>query len=91
MILEVVTVLLVRRNLALAAQVGRLLLDAEELELVPCADLFWRTFESFEQQSETRLSFADAAIAHVARERAEGWVITFDEEFEKLGGIRISK
>jgi alkylhydroperoxidase family enzyme len=34
-----------------------------------------------------RLSFADAAILHVAQERAEGHVLTFDEEFGNLTGL----
>jgi predicted nucleic acid-binding protein len=87
--LEVVTVLLVRRDLQVAARVGKLLLDAEELEFVPCSDLFSSAFEIFTHQGNTRLSFADAAIAHVAQERAEGLVLTFDEEFSKLPGIHL--
>jgi predicted nucleic acid-binding protein len=43
----------------------------------------------FTGQGKTRLSFTDAAIAHVARERARGLVLTFDEEFRKLPGIRV--
>jgi predicted nucleic acid-binding protein len=87
--LEVGTVLLVRRDLGVAARVGRLLLDADELDFVPCSDLFSNTFEMFTHQGNTRLSFADAAIAHVAQERAGGLVLTFDEEFGKLPGIRV--
>jgi hypothetical protein len=39
--------------------------------------------------TDTRLSFADAAIAHVAEKRANGLVLTFDEEFRKLPGIHV--
>ena len=45
--LEVMTVLMARRDLAVAARVGQILLDAQELDFVPCSDLFaetWRTF-----------------------------------------------
>ncbi|MDQ6663311.1 MAG: PIN domain-containing protein [Acidobacteriota bacterium] len=70
--LEIVTVLLVRRDLSVATRIGRVLLDAEELEFVPCSDLFAETTESFSNQSGTRFSFADAAIAGVARSRAGG-------------------
>ncbi len=87
--LEVATVLIVRRDLAVAARVGRLLLEAEELELVPCSDLFAETFDTFVGQGSTRLSFADAAIKHVARERAAGLVLTFDDELRKAPGIRV--
>jgi predicted nucleic acid-binding protein len=87
--LEVATVLLVRRNLGVAARVGRLLLDAGELDFVPCSDLFSGAFEMFAHQGSTRLSFADAAIAHVAQERAGGLVLTFDEELGNLPGIQV--
>ena len=87
--LEVVTVLLMRRDLAVATRVGRLLLDAEELDFVPCSDLFLETLQTFSGQTDTGLSFADAAIAHVAEKRANGLVLTFDEEFRKLPGIHV--
>ena len=87
--LEVATVLLIGRDLTVAARVGRLLLDADELDFVPCSDLFSDTLQIFTEQGKTRLSFTDAAIAHVARERARGLVLTFDEEFRKLPGIRV--
>ena len=88
-VLEVATVLLVRRDLGVAAAVSRLLLEAAELHFVPCSDLFPHAFDLFTHQANTRLSFADAAIAHVARERAGGLVLTFDEEFAKVPGIRV--
>ena len=87
--LEVSTVLLVRRNLDVAARVGRLLLNAAELDFVPCSDLFTEALEMFTHQGNTRLSFADAAIAHIAQQRAGGLVLTFDEEFSKLPAIRV--
>ena len=87
--LEVTTVLLVRRDLGVATQVGRLLLDADELDFVPCSDLFSDAFEMLTRQGGSRLSFADVAIAHVAQKRADGLLLTFDEEFSKLPGIRI--
>jgi len=87
--LEVATVLLVRRDPGVAARVGTLLLDAGELDFVACSDLFSDVFDTFTHQGSTRLSFADAAIAHVARERAGGLVLTFDEELGKLPGIQV--
>lgn len=87
--LEVATVLLVRRDVAVASLVGRLLLDAAELDFVPCSDLFSDAFDMFAHQGRTRLSFADAAVARVAQERASGLVLTFDEELAKLPGILV--
>lgn len=87
--LEIVTVLLVRRDLAVATRVGSILLDAEELEFVPCSDLFLNAFKNFSTQPGTRLSFADAAIVEVARARADGRILTFDEEFHRIDGLRL--
>jgi predicted nucleic acid-binding protein len=88
--LEIVTVLLVRRDHAVAARVGRILLDAAELEFVPCSDLFLDTFQNFSTQAGTRLSFADAAILSVARSRADGLILSFDEEFRKIAGLCVN-
>src|SRR3954454_22400896 len=63
--LEVATVLVVRRDVEVAARVGRLLLEAEELDFVPCSDLYAETFDLFARQTSTRLSFADTAITHI--------------------------
>jgi predicted nucleic acid-binding protein len=81
-LLEVVTVLLLRRDLAVAARVGRMLLDAVELEFVPCSDIFIDTMKNFTAQFGTRLSFTDIAIADVALSRADRQILTFDEEFQ---------
>ena len=88
--LEITTVLLLRRNLSTATRVGHILLDAEELEFVPCSDLFVETMESFTNQTDTRLSFTDAAIANVTRRHADGQILTFDEEFRKVARLRIN-
>jgi predicted nucleic acid-binding protein len=88
-LLEVATVLLVRRDLEAATRVARILLEAEELEFVPCSDLFMETFRTFAGQGNTRLSFVDAGIAHVARQRAAGLVLTFDDELRKANAIRV--
>jgi predicted nucleic acid-binding protein len=88
--LEIVTVLLVRRDHAVAVRVGRILLDAAELEFVPCSDLFPDTFQNFSTQAGTRLSFADVAILNVARSRADGLILSFDEEFRKIASLRVN-
>lgn len=68
---------------------GTLLLDADELEFVPYSDLFTETFETFAGHGSTRLSFTDAAIALVARQRADGLVLTFDDELRKTAAIHL--
>lgn len=89
--LEVVTVLLVRANLAAAASVAGILLESEELEFVPCSNLFADTVKSFTKQRKTKLSFTDSAIATVALNRTDGLVLTFDEEFRKVPAIRLAE
>ena len=86
---EVVTVLLLRRDHSVASRVGRILLEAQELEFVPCSDAFTEAWETFSRQPGTQLSFVDAAIATVARTRAEGLVLSFDEEFRKFEDLRV--
>ena len=87
-VLEVTTVLLIRRDHMTAVRVARILLDSEELELVPCSDIFLDTFEDFAKQQETHLSFADTAISVVARNRAAGLVLSFDDEFRRIPGLQ---
>src|SRR5579872_750479 len=53
---------LLRRDLATAARVGRILPDAEELEFVPLLRHLPRNRRSVSNQPGTRLSFTDAAI-----------------------------
>ena len=89
--LEVMNVLLVRTGLASAASTANLLLESEELEFVPCSDLFADTVKAFTGQRNTKLSFTDIAIATTALKRADGLVLTFDEEFRKLPVIRLAE
>ena len=87
--LEVVTVIMLRLDLAAARGAGRILLEAEELEFVPCSDLFLEMLDGFSRQNGTRLSFVDAALAQAARNRADGQILTFDAEFRKVPGLRV--
>ncbi len=89
--LEVTTVLMVRRDLKVAIRVENILLDAQELEFVPCSDLFPEILKTFQEQTSMKLSFADSAIAYVAQQRAEGLVLTFDEELRKETGVQIPR
>lgn len=85
--LEVVTVLAARIDLHTAVDVGAALLDARELEFVPCSELFLETFDLFRGQSDMGLSFADAAIVAIARRRQADYVATFDADFKRVEGI----
>jgi predicted nucleic acid-binding protein len=87
--LEVATVLLARRSLAVAADVAARLLHAREVEFVPCSDLFFETLATFRSQSAGRLSFTDAAIVTVARRHPPGLVATFDADFQGTAGVTV--
>jgi predicted nucleic acid-binding protein len=87
--LEVVTVLHARRGRTLAAAVAALLLQASEIDFVPCSDFFVETWEVFRGQRSGKLSFTDAAIASVARAGSEGLVATFDTDFRELHGLLV--
>lgn len=87
--LEVVTVLLARRGLSTATEVGSALLGARELDFVPCADLFLDAFHIFRSQGESALSFTDAAIVAAAKQRGAKLVATFDEDFRTIAGLTV--
>jgi predicted nucleic acid-binding protein len=87
--LEVVTVLLARRGLPTASTVASVLLQAREIDFVPCSDLFLDTLETFRNQAGTKLSFTDAAIVTVARRQDAGVIATFDRDFDKIKGISV--
>jgi predicted nucleic acid-binding protein len=50
---------------------------------------FLDTVEIFRSQHGANLSFADAAIVHVARCRTDGLVATFDRDFLAVEGVSI--
>jgi len=87
--LEVITVLLARRGLPVATAVARVLLEAREVEFVPCSDFFQETLETFRAQKETALSFTDAAIVTIARRHKESKVATFDRDFRRVEGVSV--
>lgn len=87
--LEVTTVLLVRRNLDVASSVASILLQAREVDFVPCSEFFFDTLETFRNQSGTEFSFADAAIIAAARRYDAFSIATFDREFAKLKGFTV--
>lgn len=76
--LEVVTVLLLRQNLATATEVGETLLRARELDFVPCSELFVEAWTLFRGQRKTKLSFADAMTLAIAEKSNAEAIATFD-------------
>lgn len=87
--LEVVTVLRTRLDLAAALRVADTLLAAREVAFVPCSEVFLDALAIFRNEAEHSLSFADAAVAAVARRHPPGAVATFDTDFRGLAGVTV--
>jgi len=87
--LELVTLLLLRRNLSTAVEVAETLLRAREVELVPCSELFIETWRRFREQGRKKLSFTDAAILAVAAQREAEAIATFDRALARASGLRV--
>ena len=87
--LEVVTVLMARRDLSAATEVAGRLLAAREVDFVPCSDFFFETLQTFRNQPDGRLSFTDAAIVTVARRNPPGVIATFDRDFNGIPGVTV--
>lgn len=84
--LEVVTVLAARKDHASAVEAGAILLAIHELEFVPCSEVFLAAFDAF--RANRGLSFADAAIVAIARERNAS-ILTFDADFGRVDGLDV--
>lgn len=84
--LEVVTVLAARSGHESAIQAGDVLLGNRELEFVPCSEIFLASFDSFRRYAG--LSFTDAAIVAIARQRGAS-ILSFDTDFQKVEGLEV--
>jgi predicted nucleic acid-binding protein len=51
--------------------------------------VFLGVLDTFRGQRRTRLSFADAAIVTVARQRGARFIATFDRDFRQVGNFAI--
>ena len=67
----------------------RVLLQARDVEFVPSSDMFLDVMETFRAQRQGRLSFTDAAIVTVARDRDARFVATFDRDFRQVEGLAV--
>lgn len=86
-LLEVVTVLLARRGRDVAAAVGNTLLDARDVEFVPCSELFLAAWDVFQHEPLVQLSLTDAAVVALARREKPGHVATFDADLRSVTGV----
>ena len=58
---EVTTVLALRKSMDAAKEVGNVLLEATEIEIMKASEVFDRTWDIFGNQENTELSFVDAS------------------------------
>lgn len=87
--LELMTVLARRRDLVTAVSAGEWLLGVEELEFVPCSEMFLDVFDVFRGLQVMDPSFTDAAIVAIARRRGINCVATFDRDFLQVKGLEV--
>jgi predicted nucleic acid-binding protein len=69
--------------------VGAKLLQAAEVDFLPCSDLFLDTLETFRNQPGDNLSFTDSAIVTLARRHAPGFVASFDKDLRDIEGVSV--
>lgn len=86
---EVTTVLALKINLKTAVEVGNVLLDAREIEIVNASDVVERAWEIFKEQGNTNLSFVDASILACMELRNIKRIATFDKDFLKIESLDV--
>jgi predicted nucleic acid-binding protein len=84
---ETVSILKRKAGTSIAVQAGRELLNYREIEFQAASELFARTWQSYQSDLTTPLSFVDTSIAIVAQQRTGGKVLTFDKGFRRVPGI----
>lgn len=88
---EVTTVLALKRDLNTATDVGNVLLDAKEIEIMKASDVFERTWAIFKNQKNTKLSFVDASNLACMEQKKIKKIATFDKDFLKIKSVKVVK
>ena len=86
---EVTTVLALKINMDVAVEVGNVLLDAREIEIVKASDVFERAWEIFKEQGNTNFSFVDASILACMELGNIKRIATFDKDFLKIESLDV--
>ncbi len=86
---EVTTVLALRKSLEAAREVGNVLLEAKEIEIMKASEAFERTWKVFSDQENTGFSFVDASNLACMEMRKIRKIATFDKDFLKIGSIEV--
>ena len=86
---EVTTVLALRKSMDAAKEVGNVLLEAKEIEIMKASDVFERSLEIFSNQENTGLSFVDASNVACMEIRKIRKIATFDKDFLKIRSVEV--
>jgi predicted nucleic acid-binding protein len=78
---EITTVLALRKSMEAAKEVGNVLLDAKEIEIMKASDVFERAWEIFQSQKIAALSFVDASNLACMELKSIKKIATFDKDF----------
>lgn len=86
---EVTTVLALRKSMEAAKEVGTVLLEAKEIEIIKASEVFERTWEIFSNQKDTGLSFVDASNLACMEKRRITKIATFDRDFLRMRAVEV--
>ncbi len=86
---EVTTVLALRKSMEAAKEVGSVLLEAREIEIMKASEVFERAWEIFKEQEDTDLSFVDASNLACMEKRGIREIATFDKDFERIESVEV--
>jgi len=86
---EVTTVLALRKSMEAAKEVGNVLLEAKEIEIMNASEVFERTWEIFSNQENTGLSFVDASNLACMELRKIRKIATFDRDFLRMMAVEV--
>jgi len=87
--IEVTTVLALKRNLQLAKEVGLILLDAADIEIIKASDVFEKAWNIFINQRNTNFNFVDASNLACMELKELKNIATFDEDFLKIKSVNV--
>ena len=86
---EVTTVLALRKSLEAAREVGNVLLEAKEIEIMKTSEVFERTWNIFSDQENAGFSFVDASNLACMEVRKISRIATFDKDFQKIRWVEV--
>lgn len=86
---EVTTVLALRKSMEVAREVGNVLLEAREIEIMKSSEVFERSWEIFSSQENTALSFVDASNVACMERKKIRKIATFDKDFQRIRSVEI--